>query len=85
MERNEQTWHAGREGAHCYGRRARAKCIGKVSLDEPAEPMEADVAKGQMRSNRETRKPKKAKGPAPGTASVVNVFASPKAAKAKKR
>jgi hypothetical protein len=40
--------------------------------------MEADVAKGQIRSNREIRKPKKsaAKGTAPGIASVSSVFAT---------
>jgi hypothetical protein len=49
--------------------------------------MEANVAKGQIRSNREIRKPKKEKSAAPGIASVSSVFAkSPKVeSKAKKR
>jgi hypothetical protein len=49
--------------------------------------MEAHVAKGQMRSNREIRKPKKSKSASPAIASVSSVFAkSPKTdIKAKKR
>jgi hypothetical protein len=51
---------------------------------------EANMAKGQVRSNREIRKPKKsaaAKGAAGSVASVSSVFASPgkSAAKPKKR
>ena len=51
--------------------------------------MEANVAKGQIKSNREIRKPKKtvAKGPAGGISSVSSAFAkAPKtAAKGGKR
>ena len=45
--------------------------------------MEANVAKGQIKSNREIRKPKKtvAKGPAAGISSVSSAFAkAPKTA-----
>ena len=53
------------------------------------QPMEANVAKGQIKSNREIRKPKKtvAKGPAAGISSVSSAFAkAPKtAAKGGKR
>ena len=45
--------------------------------------MEANVAKGQIRSNREIRKPKKTVAKAPAAASVSNAFAKPAKAGAK--
>jgi hypothetical protein len=63
-------------------------CV-RTNDSDLTQPMEANVAKGQIKSNREIRKPKKtvAKGPAAGISSVSSAFAkAPKtAAKGGKR
>jgi hypothetical protein len=53
----------------------------------PTQPKEAPMAKGQIRSNREIRKPKKtvAKGKGPALSSVTSAFAKPANQSAKKR